>query len=148
MTSIVSPLNGTLMTLSEVPDPVFAQGLVGPGVALQPTGDGDVTAVAPVAGRIVKLHPHAFVLQADGFGVLVHLGIDTVQLEGEGFTLHTEEGAEVSVGDELITWNPARIVEGVMGLGRAGDGPPASCRVTDAWLFRAKARRDPIPRIS
>ena len=99
MTSIVSPLNGTLMTLSEVPDPVFAQGLVGPGVALQPTGDGDVTAVAPVAGRIVKLHPHAFVLQADGFGVLVHLGIDTVQLEGEGFTLHTEEGAEVSVGD-------------------------------------------------
>ena len=112
MTSIVSPLNGTLMTLSEVPDPVFAQGLVGPGVALQPTRDGDVTAVAPVAGRIVKLHPHAFVLQADGFGVLVHLGIDTVQLEGEGFTLHTEEGAEVSVGDELITWNPARIAEG------------------------------------
>ncbi|MDU5340572.1 MAG: PTS glucose transporter subunit IIA, partial [Cutibacterium avidum] len=72
----------------------------------------DVTAVAPVAGRIVKLHPHAFVLQADGFGVLVHLGIDTVQLEGEGFTLHTEEGAEVSVGDKLITWNPARIAEG------------------------------------
>ncbi|WCC80521.1 glucose PTS transporter subunit IIA [Cutibacterium equinum] len=112
MTAVLSPLKGTLMALSDVPDPVFAQGLVGPGVAVQPSGDGDVTAVAPVAGRIVKLHPHAFVLQAGGFGVLVHLGIDTVQLEGEGFTLHAEEGAEVSAGDELITWNPARIVEG------------------------------------
>ncbi|WP_368492275.1 PTS glucose transporter subunit IIA [Cutibacterium sp.] len=112
MISILSPLNGTVMTLSEVPDPVFAQGLVGPGLALQPSGDGEVTAVAPVAGRIVKLHPHAFVIQADGVGVLVHLGIDTVQLEGEGFTLLAEEGAEVSAGDGLVRWNPARIVEG------------------------------------
>ncbi|MGK2309385.1 PTS sugar transporter subunit IIA [Cutibacterium sp. V947] len=112
MTSVLSPLNGTLVALPEVPDPVFAQGLVGPGVALHPSGDGDVTVVAPVSGRLVKLHPHAFVIEADGFGMLVHLGINTVQLGGEGFTLHTEEGAEVSVGDELITWNPARVAEG------------------------------------
>ncbi|MES9369644.1 PTS glucose transporter subunit IIA [Cutibacterium acnes] len=112
MTAIASPLDGTLMPLSEVADPVFAQGLVGPGVALEPTGEGDVTVVAPVAGRIVKLHPHAFVIQAEGFGVLVHLGIDTVQLDGEGFTLHAEEGHEVVVGDPLITWNPAGVVAG------------------------------------
>ncbi|MSS46628.1 PTS glucose transporter subunit IIA [Cutibacterium sp. WCA-380-WT-3A] len=112
MASITAPLDGTVMALSEVPDPVFAQGLVGPGIAMMPTSDGDVTVVAPAAGRIVKLHPHAFVIQTETFGLLVHLGIDTVQLDGEGFTLHAVEGDEVAVGDPLITWNPAKITQG------------------------------------
>ncbi|MES6461709.1 PTS glucose transporter subunit IIA, partial [Cutibacterium acnes] len=84
MTPISSPMAGDVHPLADVPDPVFAQGLVGPGVAIVPIGEAEVTVVAPIAGRIVKLHPHAFVIQAEGFGVLVHLGIDTVQLDGRG----------------------------------------------------------------
>ena len=80
MTPISSPMAGDVHPLADVPDPVFAQGLVGPGVAIVPISEAEVTVVAPIAGRIVKLHPHAFVIQAEGFGVLVHLGIDTVQL--------------------------------------------------------------------
>lgn len=109
MTTITAPLAGHLHPLSDVPDPVFAQGLVGPGVAIEPTGEAEVTVVAPISGRIVKLHPHAFVIQAEGVGVLVHLGIDTVQLEGEGFTLHAHDGDEVTAGDELVTWNPSQV---------------------------------------
>lgn len=84
MTAIASPLDGTLMPLSEVPDPVFAQGLVGPGVALEPTGEGDVTVVAPVAGRIVKLHPHAFVIQAEGSGYSYTLALTPSSSMGRG----------------------------------------------------------------
>lgn len=112
MTDLVSPLTGAVLAMSEVPDPVFAQGIVGPGLAVEPSGDGEVTVVAPVSGRVVKMHPHAFVIQADGFGVLVHLGIDTVQLEGRGFTLHASEGDEVRAGDEIVTWNPSQVVAG------------------------------------
>lgn len=112
MTTITAPLAGHLHPLSDVPDPVFAQGLVGPGVAIEPTGEAEVTVVAPISGRIVKLHPHAFVIQAEGVGVLVHLGIDTVQLNGQGFVLHAGEGDEVAVGDPLITWSPSQVVAG------------------------------------
>ena len=112
MTPISSPMAGDVHPLADVPDPVFAQGLVGPGVAIVPIGEAEVTVVAPIAGRIVKLHPHAFVIQAEGFGVLVHLGIDTVQLDGRGFLLHATEGDQVAVGTPLISWNPSEVVAG------------------------------------
>ena len=66
MTPISSPMAGDVHPLADVPDPVFAQGLVGPGVAIVPISEAEVTVVAPIAGRIVKLHPHAFVIQAEG----------------------------------------------------------------------------------
>ncbi len=109
---VAAPMAGQVHPLAEVPDPVFAQGLVGPGVAIAPAGEGEVMVVAPVAGRIVKLHPHAFVIQSSTVGVLVHLGIDTVQLNGQGFVLHAGEGDEVAVGDPLITWSPSQVVAG------------------------------------
>ena len=112
MMPVSSPMAGDVHPLSDVPDPVFAQGLVGPGVAIVPIGEAEVTVVAPIAGRIVKLHPHAFVIQAEGFGVLVHLGIDTVQLDGRGFLLHATEGDQVAVGTPLISWNPSEVVAG------------------------------------
>jgi PTS system glucose-specific IIA component len=66
--------------------------MVGPGAAVDPPR-GPLQAVAPVDGQIVKLHPHAFVVvTASGRGMLVHLGIDTVQLKGEGFRLLAAEG--------------------------------------------------------
>lgn len=94
--------------MEDVSDPVFAQGLVGPGIALVPDEDGPQDAVAPITGRILKLHPHAFVIVSkSGPGVLVHLGIDTVGLDGEGFTLLRAQGEEVDAGEPVIAWDPA-----------------------------------------
>jgi len=87
---------GVVHLLSDVPDPVFAQGVVGPGLALEPIGAGGQDVVAPIPGRIAKLHPHAFVIASDDVTVLVHLGIDTVQLNGAGFVTHAAEGDEVA----------------------------------------------------
>jgi sugar PTS system EIIA component len=109
---VLAPIPGRVLPLSEVPDPVFAGAMVGPGVAVDPPREL-VQAVAPVDGRIVKLHPHAFVVvTASGRGVLVHLGIDTVQLQGEGFRLLAAEGDEVVAGTPLVAWDTAAVEAG------------------------------------
>jgi len=106
---VVSPLAGTAIALREVPDPVFAQAMVGPGAAVDPER-GPLTAVSPIAGTLVKLKPHAFVVAGpDGRGVLVHLGIDTVNLDGAGFELLAVEGAAVEAGAPVIRWDAAEI---------------------------------------
>jgi sugar PTS system EIIA component len=109
---VVAPVPGQVIALADVPDPVFAQQIVGSGVAIDPERSPGV-AVAPVAGRLLKLHPHAFVvLTAARQGVLVHLGIDTVQLDGEGFEVLAKEGAELAVGDPIVRWDPAAVEAG------------------------------------
>jgi PTS system glucose-specific IIA component len=111
--TVLAPVAGTVMAMADVPDPVFAGEFVGPGLAIDPTRGGTVVAVAPVAGKVVKLHPHAFVIQAEeGRGALVHLGLDTVQLAGQGFTLHAAEGDSVSAGDRMVSWDPAAVEAG------------------------------------
>jgi sugar PTS system EIIA component len=111
--TVLAPVAGTVRAMSEVPDPVFAGEIVGPGLAIEPSGDGELTAIAPVAGKIVKLHPHAYVIVADGTrGVLVHLGLDTVQLGGQGFTLHVAEGDSVAAGEVVVSWNPFEVAAG------------------------------------
>lgn len=109
MTTVTSPLAGRAIGLAAVPDPVFAGAMVGPGTAIDPAREpGD--AVAPVDGTIVSMHPHAFVVvDSEGHGVLTHLGIDTVQLNGEGFELLVEKGATVKRGQPVIRWNPAAV---------------------------------------
>ncbi|QGK69662.1 PTS glucose transporter subunit IIA [Allosaccharopolyspora coralli] len=104
-----SPVPGMVTPMSEVPDPVFAESMVGPGVAVTPDL-GRQDAVAPVSGTVVTLHPHAFVVATEsGAGVLVHLGIDTVKLQGEGFSLHVAKGDQVEQGQPLITWDPEEV---------------------------------------
>lgn len=108
-TTVLAPVAGTVVGLAAVPDPVFAEALVGPGSAIEPVREPGV-AVAPVDGTVAKLHPHAFVIvTADGRGVLVHLGIDTVNLKGDGFETLAAEGDAVAVGAPLVKWNPAGI---------------------------------------
>ncbi|CED89965.1 PTS sugar transporter subunit IIA [Actinomyces succiniciruminis] len=110
-----SPLAGRVIAVGDVPDPVFATGMLGPGVAIDPdrAGGGEVSALAPVAGTVAKIHPHAFIVTGTaGRSVLVHLGLDTVQLEGAGFTLHVAEGDAVAVGDPVVTWCPAAVEAG------------------------------------
>ncbi|RKS05344.1 PTS system glucose-specific IIA component/PTS system N-acetylglucosamine-specific IIA component [Nocardiopsis sp. Huas11] len=114
---VLAPVAGTALSLSTVPDPVFSEGMVGPGVAVHPEPgqeggqEGTQSAVAPITGDLVKLHPHAFVVMAPDQrrGVLVHLGIDTVELAGEGFTLLVEEGARVEAGTPVIRWSPGLV---------------------------------------
>ncbi|MER6988264.1 PTS glucose transporter subunit IIA [Saccharopolyspora hirsuta] len=104
-----SPVAGLATGLAEVPDPVFSQAMVGPGVAVKPSG-GRADAVAPIAGTVATLHPHAFVIAAPGgTAVLVHLGIDTVKLKGEGFELHVAKGDEVEAGQRIVSWDPTEV---------------------------------------
>ena len=112
MTKVLAPVSGQAVGLAGVPDPVFAQAMVGPGTAIDPIRTlGD--AIAPVSGTIVKLHPHAFViLDGERHGVLVHLGVDTVQLKGEGFELLAAQGDQVSAGTPVVRWNPGEIEAG------------------------------------
>jgi PTS system N-acetylglucosamine-specific IIA component len=106
---VLSPVAGRVVPITEVPDPVFAQAMVGPGIAVQPSG-GRSDAVAPVDGTIATLHPHAFVVATeDGKAVLVHLGIDTVKEKGEGFTLHVVKGEQVRAGQPVVSWDPEAV---------------------------------------
>jgi PTS system glucose-specific IIA component len=115
MIEILSPVPGVRQGVGDVPDPVFAQGIVGPGAAITPH-HGRQSAVAPIDGTLVKLHPHAFLILSDeGPGVLVHLGIDTVHLHGDGFTMVAEENQRVTAGSEVILWDP----DYVEGTGRS-----------------------------
>lgn len=110
---VVAPVSGAVVAMADVPDPVFAGSIVGPGLAIDPDQDGDQPVVAPVDGRVAKLHPHAFVVQVDAHrAVLVHLGLDTVQLGGVGFTLHVAEGDQVTAGQKVVTWTPSAVAAG------------------------------------
>lgn len=106
---VLAPCPGRLLPMSATPDPVFAGEMVGPGVTIDPD-PGEVTVASPISGKVVKVLPHAFVvLGADGVGVLVHLGINTVRLEGEGFEVLVEQGATVEAGAAMVRWDPATI---------------------------------------
>ncbi len=99
---IAAPLSGTILPLSEVPDQVFSEKMMGDGFAIEPS---DGTVVSPVDGKVVNIFPtkHAIGLKGDnGMEVLVHIGIDTVKLDGDGFELLTEENAEVKKGQALL----------------------------------------------
>ena len=109
MTDVLAPCQGRLVALADTPDPVFASEMVGPGVAIDPD-PGEGTVVSPIAGKVVKVHPHAFVvLGAGGVGILVHLGINTVRLDGKGFEVLVTQGANVEAGDPMVRWDPSTI---------------------------------------
>lgn len=92
---------------------------MGPGTAIDPVREPS-EAVSPVDGIVVSLHPHAFVVVDDqGHGVLTHLGIDTVQLNGEGFELLVNKGDTVTRGQGIVRWDPA----GVEASRQVGDLP-------------------------
>ncbi|WP_435176016.1 PTS sugar transporter subunit IIA [Actinacidiphila sp. bgisy145] len=112
MTTVSSPMAGRVIGLDAVPDPVFSGEMVGPGTAVDPVRE-PAEAVSPVDGVVVSLHPHAFVVVDDeGHGVLTHLGIDTVQLNGEGFEVLVAKGDTVGRGQPVVRWNPAAIEAG------------------------------------
>ncbi|WP_058305654.1 glucose-specific PTS transporter subunit IIBC [Gracilibacillus massiliensis] len=98
----VSPMQGEVMPLSEVPDQVFSQKMMGDGFAIKPT-DGEI--VSPVDGKILNIFPtkHAIGMVAEnGTEILIHIGIDTVNLKGEGFTAKVAEGDQIKKGQALM----------------------------------------------
>jgi len=100
---IYAPITGTLLPISEVPDPVFSQKMMGDGFAIEPS-EGKV--YSPVSGKVLNIFPtkHAIALLSDeGYEILIHFGMDTVTLKGEGFKSHVAEGDAVAVDDLLLS---------------------------------------------
>jgi len=109
--SIYAPLSGKIMPLEEVPDPVFGQKMMGEGIAIVPS-KGEV--LSPVKGKVIQIpdSKHAIGIEAeDGSQILIHVGLETVALKGEGFTVKTKVGASVQVGDPLLDFDLPYIVE-------------------------------------
>ena len=106
-----APIEGTAVALSDVPDPIFAAGKLGEGVAIEPTG---TTVVAPAAGKVAATYPsgHAVGLKLEnGIELLIHVGLDTVNLDGKGFSVKVAKGDVVAAGDALIEFDPEVIKE-------------------------------------
>lgn len=100
--SVYAPVSGKLINLSEVPDATFAEGLVGSGIAIEAESS---IVVAPVDGELIMIFRtnHAFALRTpEGIELLVHVGMDTVELQGEGFERTAQEGDKVKVGDPIL----------------------------------------------
>lgn len=101
-----APFAGEVVEVTEVPDPVFAGKMLGEGFAVIPLADApSVTVCAPAAGHLGTLFKtgHAFaVTTAEGLDILVHIGLDTVELKGEGFTALAAQGDEVTAGQPII----------------------------------------------
>ena len=106
---ICSPTHGSVLPLSQVNDPVFAEEMMGPGIAVVPTV-GQI--VAPFDGTVVSVFRtlHAVTLKADNEAeVLIHVGLNTVTLDGRFFKSHTSDGAKVKKGDLLLTFDMEEI---------------------------------------
>jgi sugar PTS system EIIA component len=103
---VLAPISGNAVPLAEVPDEVFAQGMAGEGGAVVPAASGE--AVAPVSGTLVKLFEggHAFGIATDeGVELIVHLGLDTIEMSGGGFEKLATEGDRVEAGQPIVRFD-------------------------------------------
>lgn len=103
-------LSGETVAIENVPDATFAEKILGDGMAIDPADD---TLVSPVDGTVTQTMPgsnHAVgVTMANGIEILLHVGLDTVEMNGDGFTMHVQEGTRVKAGQKLITFDPEKI---------------------------------------
>lgn len=102
---LFNPIKGEIIPIDKVPDQVFAEKMLGDGFAIIPSGN---KVYAPISGEIKILFPtlHAIAIETtEGLELLIHIGIDTVELKGEGFTAHVKLGDMVKQGDLLITFD-------------------------------------------
>ncbi len=114
--TFLAPVSGIVMPITDVPDPTFAEKMLGDGIAVDPTGE---LLVAPVAGTVTNLHKshHALTLTtAEGCEVLMHIGLETVLLKGQGFTPRIKEGDRVKTGDPLIAFDANYLVKNAASL--------------------------------
>ena len=103
--TLLSPVTGRLVPIEEVPDPTFAEKMLGDGIAIIPS-EGVV--VAPIDGEVISIFPtkHAIGLKSkQGLEILIHIGLDTVNMQGEGFETFVKVGDKVSAGTKLISFS-------------------------------------------
>ncbi len=138
MDEIFAPLNGTCVPISEVPDPTFAEGMLGNGIAIKPT-DGKVYAPCDATVDMMFTTGHAVSLLADfGAEILIHVGLETVSLEGKPFTVHVENGQKVKKGDLLMEADLAAIAE----AGLNTITPVLVCNSADYPTFKTNTGKD------
>lgn len=103
--NIYAPMDGKIIPLENIPDPVFSQKMMGEGIGIEPT-NGKV--YAPVDAKVIQVAPtkHAIgLLAGDGTEILIHIGLDTVNLKGEGFTVHVSQDQEVAEGELVLEFD-------------------------------------------
>ncbi len=107
---IKAPLSGRILPLAEIPDEVFSQGVLGDGVGIDPTSEDVLAPADATVSSVIEDSRHACGLTLkNGIELLIHVGIDTVSMNGDGFVLHVKEGDEVHAGDKLITFSLDKI---------------------------------------
>ena len=107
---VTAPLSGRVIPMEEIPDQVFSQGILGEGVGIEPTGNVVVAPADATVCSVIEDSRHAVGLTLDnGAELLIHVGIDTVSMNGDGFQLHVKAGDRVRLGDKLITFDPEKI---------------------------------------
>ncbi|MFR7452611.1 MAG: PTS glucose transporter subunit IIA, partial [Gemmiger sp.] len=146
--SVKAPLSGRVLPLEQVPDEVFSQGILGEGVGIEPT---DSTVVAPAdatVSTVMEESRHAVGLTlANGAELLIHVGMDTVEMKGDGFALHVKVGDKVRTGDKLITFDPDKIraaghpVTTAFVVTDAGDAQPTFATGLDAVAGQTEVMR-------
>lgn len=115
---LLAPFAGRVVPLSDLPDPVFAPGIMGGGVAIDPVQADQILALAPCAGSVAKLFPggHGVAIESAAGPILLHLGLDTVALKGIGLTALVGDGDRVVAGQPLVELAAASIRAGGISL--------------------------------
>ena len=113
--TVFAPIDGAVVPLEQVPDPVFSERMLGDGVALDPAGD---TIYAPIDGKIINFNKalHALVIAQNGIEILIHVGLETVSLKGEGFTPLVKEGETVKKGQPLLKFSHTALAKAASSL--------------------------------
>lgn len=108
--TLLAPVSGTVMPLSEVPDPVFSSGAMGAGCGIKPSGE---VVYSPVDGTLTVAGApnfHAIALSTDdGAEILIHVGVDTVEMHGDGFNVFATKGSKVKAGEPILSFSKKKI---------------------------------------
>ena len=136
--SVYAPTAGKAVAISEVPDPTFAEGMLGNGIAIEPT-DGKVYAPCDATVDMMFSTGHAVSLVADfGAEILIHVGLETVSLEGKPFTVHAASGDKVKKGQLLIEAD----LDAIKAAGLPTITPVVICNTDDYPTFKTFAGKD------
>ena len=136
---VCAPSTGELIAMADIPDPVFAGGAMGQAIGIKPSKG---VVYSPVSGEVTATMPgslHAVGLRSDdGMDVLIHIGVDTVEMKGDGFTNYCDKGSHVKAGEPLVAFDSAKIAA-------AGHSDCVICVVMNGDDFSSVTPVDPGP---
>ena len=138
---VLAPIEGEVVPVSEVNDPTFSEEILGKGVAILPTGGRVVSPINGVVSQMFETGHAVSLVSDDGAEVLIHVGLDTIKLKGECFTIHAQNGDHVKIGDLLMEFDRA----GIIAAGYDAITPIIVCNSSDfqnCEVFTGKTVRD------